>query len=222
MASIGGNFGFESSKSGSTGTSTQQGNSTSRRVFSQEAMDKIMQDMLASEQGLAALAQGENVSGAAGSTMKTQLTQDLLAKVAGELASLTAETVTTQEQTAKQEQQQTQSKKSGGLKTVICTELVRQGKLDRELYDAGTEHFYSLNPRVVIGYHMWARHMVPKMQTSERLSNFFLPIARARYMHITKRRKNLVGALTCILGHPVCYALSFLAKGKYYANSFDL
>ena len=54
---------------------SNKGTQTSQKKLDQAAIDKIISDVLGSDQGLAALAQGENVSGAFGTTVKTQLGQ---------------------------------------------------------------------------------------------------------------------------------------------------
>jgi hypothetical protein len=135
---------------------------------------------------------------------------DRLKPTAGELAKLTAETVTN-----KQETTQTASKqKSGGVKTVICTELARQGLLDLDLYDAGTPHFLSLPEQTVRGYRVWANKVVPLMRKSPRLSKMLAPIAHARYTHVTGKKKNLIGWITVHVCEPLCYFIGAFVPNK--------
>lgn len=191
---------------------SQNSTSSTRRNVSQEGIDKIMKDILGSDQGLASLASGENLSGGSGSTTKTQLSQDLVTKLAGELALINAETITSSSSEGKTLTDKIGTGASGsygGKGTVICTELVRQGLLDKELYEAGTSHFLSLPHRTVTGYQCWAKKVVPIMQRSRKLSEALVPIAVARYNHITGRNRNAIGLLTVCIAQPVCYAIGY-------------
>lgn len=204
-------FGADASKTAMTESGTQ----TSRTVIDQSAVNKIMQDVLGSDQGLASLASGENVAGLTGTSVKTMLASELVTNLVGEIAKLTATNVTEFDK-----RNDTSTKKaSGGLKTVICTELERQGKLDTTLYLAGTDHFLALSPTTVRGYRVWANKVVPHMQRSERLSNALVPIVRARYEHVTGRKPNLLGALTVYIGQPICYLIGlFVPQEAQYAH----
>ena len=198
------NFGLDSLLPSSTSTSQTgnvSGTQKQQRVLSQEGTYKIIADVLGGDVGLSALAQGENVSGLSGTSIKTMLAQDLVAKLVGEIANITAPIITTTDQTTT-----TQAKSKKGL-SVICTELREQGKLSEELYEAGTAHFLRMSPSTVRGYRVWADKVVPLMKKSERLSNSLLPIAVARYEHITGRRKNLLGAATVYIGQPICWVI---------------
>ena len=96
---------------------SKAGTTTSQRKISQEGIDKLIYDVLSSDRGLASLAQGENSSGGFGSSTKQMMSQDLVTKLVGELANVTAENVTTTTGT----ETQRNKKKSP---TVICTELM--------------------------------------------------------------------------------------------------
>lgn len=101
---------------------------------------------------------------------------------------------------------------------VICTELHRQGLMNRADYLQGArfagEHLTVQHYR---GYHAWALPVVRHMRRSKRATAFWRALASARADHIaylngdTTRRKRL-GALLCTIGHPVCYALGGLVK----------
>jgi hypothetical protein len=206
------NYGSNSSRS--RGSATE----VTRRNVSQEGIDKIMRDILGSEDGLASLAVGENISGGSASTTKTQLSQDLVTKLAGELALINAETITTKSSEGYQKDRSFQTGAKGGYEgqgTVICTELVRQQLLDKELYDAGTAHFQSLPSRTIRGYQCWAKRVVPLMKNSPKLSKALLPIAKARYLHITNRKHNLVGFLTVWIAQPLCYVIGYTLEILY-------
>ena len=211
-----------STSGSSSGNSTGKSKSTQQRSISAEAMNKIMSDMLGSEQGLASLATGESASGGFGSTGRTQLTQDFLVKVAGELASLTAATVT--EQDTKQQQEAKQSSKSK--KTVICTELLEQGMFPAELYNhpVALAHFLSLEQETIEGYHAWAMKVVRWMKKSPLLCSIIRPIVLARYLQIIYGQRSILGSLTIYLGQPICYLIgSFLralTKEPNHGNTY--
>lgn len=196
----------------SSGNVTGKTKTTQQRVLSAEAMNKIMSDILGSEQGLASLATGENVSGSFGSTGRTQLTQDFLTKVAGELAVLTAPTVTEADTT--QVQQSTQQQTSKSKRTVICTELVEQGMFPLELYNhpVALAHFINLDQRIVEGYHAWAIRVVSWMKKSPRLCRILRPIVLARYLQIIYGQSSILGSLTIYVGQPICYLIGAVLR----------
>ena len=190
--------------SNSTQTTTTSGTSSQQVVLDEAGFNKIIYDILSSDQGLASLATGENLSGGYGSSTKAQLSQDLVIKAAGELAKITAPTV-------KEEQSKSKSKKK---LSVICTELMHQGKLSEELYAAGHEHFLSLQPETIAGYRIWADKVVPIMQRSPMLSNFLAPVAVARYEMIVNKKFSLLGAATIYIGQPICFFIGTFLRNK--------
>lgn len=189
------------------GSKTGLSSTVSGKRISQEGYDKIIYDVLSSDQGLAALAQGENTSGGFGATSKGLMAQDLTAKLAGQLALMQAEEYS---DTISKETTKNTKASASAKNTVICTELARQGKLDSTLYILGTPHFLKLSPITVSGYHWWATKLVPLMQKSERLSNFFLPTAVARYNYIVHGKKSFLGCATVFIGEPLCYVLGVI------------
>lgn len=196
LGKIGLTGGFGTSSQSSSGTETRQ------KMLSQEGIDKIIYDIMSSDQGLSALATAENASGGYGSSSKTLLAQDLIAKIAGEIANITAPEVTTSKQKT--------SGKSAKVGTVICTSLMINGYLDKELYAAGTPYYHQLNSRVLAGYHRWAFYVVELQTKYQWLNKILAPIAISRYETITKRRFGILGALTVYVGEPLCWLISFL------------
>lgn len=208
------------------------GTKKSKVNLSQEGMNKIIYDILSSDQGLAALATGEGQSGGFGSTTKALLAQDLVVKIAGELGKLTAETVQTGDETKTTKEGRALSKigdfgdkynffndSSGGVdsatdNTVICTELMRQGLLDEDLYyhPAARIHFLELPEETVRGYHLWAKPCVQPLSRSRWLSNLILPIVRSRYQMITTGKFKFLGAVTIYIGQPICYAIGAILR----------
>lgn len=203
------------------------GTTTKRRDLSPEAMNQLIYQVLSSDAGLAALSQGENMSGGHSSTTKALLAQDLTTKIAGELAALTAPEITSNEDVKTTKEGRAVSKigdfgdkynffndKSGGTdsvgsKTVICTELNRQGLLSDELYHhpKALEHFEELPAETVRGYHSWAERTITTLASSPRLSRCILPIAVGRYKMITTGQWNLLGWITIAIAQPICWLI---------------
>ena len=193
-----------------TTTTAKSGTSSTQRVFNQEAIDKLIYDVLASDQGLASLAAGENLSGGFNSSAKTLQTQDFLTKLIGELAVASAPTLTESQESSTQ----TSKKKA----TVICTELARQGLLDPDLYEAGGPASKQISYTTWVGYHSWAVHVVERMKNSPRLCKFLLPIVESRYRYLTGAPgTHTLGRLSVHIGHPVCFLIGTVInwKGPY-------
>ncbi len=94
--------GLETLFGSSTSTNQNQtvkGTATESLDISQEGVDKIIQDILSSEQGLAAIFGAENTAGIFNSSVSAQASGDLLSKLAGEIAKLTAKKTTATDST---------------------------------------------------------------------------------------------------------------------------
>ena len=74
-----------------TDHSTVIGQSTDRLKISQQAIDKIIADVLGGADGLASRFQGEQTAGIYSSSVAAQAAGDLTANLVGEIAKLTAE-----------------------------------------------------------------------------------------------------------------------------------
>ena len=210
---VSGGIGSESTKASEQQNFTQ----STKKVLSQDAINKLIYDVASADQGFASLATGENLAGGYASSTKALLAQDFMTKLIGELANVTAETVTAGEST----KQSSSTKKSGGLKTVICTELHRQGLLSPQLYNhpKAYEHFRNLHPYTIAGYHMWGMGVAERMRTSTSLSLAMLPVAHQRYLMVTTGKFNFIGAATIYIGQPICFVLGFLANlGAKYGH----
>ena len=215
----------------------RNGTQTTQKVLSQDAVNKLIYDVLSSDQGLAALSSGENISGGFKSSSKGLLAQDLITKIVGELATITAPTVVTNQDIKSTKEgrfvdkvgdktdatfswdsntgPKEQSKDVLG-NTVICTELNRQGLLEDSLYEhpAANSHFCSLHPAVIRGYHSWAIGVATYLASSPRLSRWITPIARSRYKMITTGEFHFLGAITIYLAQPVCFLIGKLLGEK--------
>jgi len=110
----------------------------------------------------------------------------------------------------------------GGSSRVICTELYKQGKLDRELYRMDVVYTAKyLSPITVRGYHYWAVPMVVKMRSSTLLTNVFeyLTIARAKEIaHIVKpqeyKKRSVLGYIIKNVGEAICYSIGLFTDQK--------
>lgn len=81
---------------GNTSTTTNSGRvDTSQVMLTEKAVDRLISQMMESNQGLAAVSSGKNAAGGYNSTAQTLLTNDLLTRVAGEVAVRGAKTVNT-------------------------------------------------------------------------------------------------------------------------------
>lgn len=188
----------------------QGGTQITRKNLSEEAINKLIYDALSSDQGLAALASGENLAGGSKSSSKTLLAQDMMTKLIGELASVTAET----EQTMKEEKTTKEgrflNKFADDTGTVICTELRRQGLLSSELYESVGAPWKQVPYYTWRGYHIWASRVVPLMQKSPLLCKVLLPIIRSRYELLAGSKDFCFwGRVTQIFEAP-CYFLGFI------------
>jgi hypothetical protein len=89
---------------------------------------------------------------------------------------------------------------------------MENGLLDSELYYAGTNHFNSLRPETVRGYHIWAVPVVQLMKRYPRLNKLLAPIARARYEFIVNKKFSLIGASTVYIAQPVCFVIGLFVS----------
>ena len=86
---------------GST-TSTAKGESSKKLELDEEAISKIIQDVLGGAEGLASIFGGEQASGLFNSSVSAQASGDIASKLVGELAKLTAKEVSSDSQSGEQ------------------------------------------------------------------------------------------------------------------------
>lgn len=98
----------------------------------------------------------------------------------------------------------------GGMGTVICTELYRQGIMSDELYAKEVEFGKTVDPIVMLGYIFLATPIVKIMQKSKLCTTLcsYPAMAWARDM---AGEENIVGSLLFMFGVPLCY---FVGKLK--------
>ena len=89
------------SNQGST-TSTAKGESSKQLELDEEAISKIIQDVLGGAEGLASIFGGEQASGLFNSSVSAQASGDIASKLVGELAKLTAKEVSSDSQSGEQ------------------------------------------------------------------------------------------------------------------------
>lgn len=117
--------GKSKSQATSLTTSTQESltSGTEQLILDPAAITRIIEEVLSGPEGLASIFAGENIAGIFNSTVAAQAAGNLTAKLVGELAKLTGETVTggtavtTAEQLVEQQQQsQTETTEKGLIK----------------------------------------------------------------------------------------------------------
>jgi len=177
---------------------------TTQKNLSQEAIDKMIYDVLSGDGGLAALGSGENLVGGSKSSSKTLLAQDMMAKIIGELAKVTAPETTTFDEVKTTKEGRLMSRFGDYADTVICTELNRLGFLSDELYQAGGPPSRQVSYYTWAGYYAWAKHVVPHISKNPVLCKVLLYIVVARYQHILGLRFSFVGICTTSVGHLIC------------------
>ncbi len=109
----------------------------------------------------------------------------------------------------------------GSKPSVICTELLRQGRVSKELYEL--EHKYEWPWATYWGYRIWADKVVEGMQKSRALSLVVAILGRAFLTEVahrvdSARRGSLLGKLIFLVGVPICNRL-FWMKVRLYRKA---
>lgn len=118
-------IGFGAEKKRESGSAVREVTASSRRVqreklnIEENAIEKIIQDILSEAGGLASIFQGEQTAGIFDSSVSAQAAGDLASKLAGEIAKLTAEREITEEKTA----EELSTEKTRGKSTGISGEI---------------------------------------------------------------------------------------------------
>lgn len=121
-------FGSSTDISGTGATKgTTKGTQTEQLNVDQQAITKIINDILGGPQGLASIFSDQNVSGLYGSTVSKQAAGDLVSKLAGEIAKLTAKKTTTTDQATNQSTTQNQTQDKGGALSGIGSTIESAG-----------------------------------------------------------------------------------------------
>lgn len=179
---------FDTVRASAQETTTQKGKKVSQVNLSAEGFNDLLKQVIGTDKGL------EKFIGS-GTPAADIFTKALAQHAGGQYNILTAPVIS--EATS-----QTKSKRS-----VICSELVRQGQLHPIIYLAGADHFAAMPERTVNGYYSWGVPAVKLMQASKVLTAIAAYIARSRYLYIITKEFNLVGWFTVKVGEPFCYMI---------------
>lgn len=117
------------SSSGGTGTSSGETTSSERLILQEEAIKKIIEDVLGGADGLASIFSGEQTSGIFDSSVAAQASGDLAAKLVGEIAKLTGEKVTSGTSVQQQKQEQESGGILGGIGDAVSSGFKSIGKV---------------------------------------------------------------------------------------------
>ncbi|MDA7492340.1 hypothetical protein N8445_00075 [bacterium] len=112
---------------------------------------------------------------------------------------------------------------------IICNELYRQGYLPEELWDADERYgeiMFDINPRLVIGYQMWARKVVKLMQKSSLLGRLGYIIFKPWTEYMGYRmgmdiKPTIIGRLTNWIGVRVSYTVFDLYGGQQLLDKYN-
>lgn len=105
----------------------------------------------------------------------------------------------------------------GGGGRVICTELMRQGLLDKIIWRADLAFTLKhLSSTTVRGYHLWAIPYVRLMRRSPMAQRFIRPLATWRAEELAFQmgvlpKSNWKGKLLRWIGEPICFAIGVCA-----------
>jgi hypothetical protein len=123
------------------------------------------------------------------------------------LANANAQTATAQTALIKSNDAQTKKKK------IICNELYNQGYLPQHIWNADEiygEMMYEKDPRLVLGYMMWARNVVKYMKAKPQNTKWIYMMVKPWTEHMayevgTLPKDNWIGKLIHNVGKQYCY-----------------
>jgi hypothetical protein len=123
------------------------------------------------------------------------------------LANANAQTSTAQTALIKSNDAQTKKKK------IICNELYNQGYLPQHIWNADEiygEMMYEKDPRLVLGYMMWARNVVKYMKAKPQNTKWIYMMVKPWTEHMayevgTLPKDNWIGKLIHTVGKQYCY-----------------
>ena len=117
----------------------------------------------------------------------------------------------------------------GGGSKIICNELYRQGFLSEEMWDADErygEMMFEKDPKLVIGYQMWARSVVKFMKKNPKNTKmaYWLFKPWTEYMGYKMgvvKKPTLRGRFTNWIGSQFSYAVFNLFNGKRLLDKYN-
>ncbi len=103
-------------------------------------------------------------------------------------------------------------------KKVICVELFKQGLMEESVFladEAFGEKLYMEDPRVIRGYHLWAKPVVILMRKSKFFTHLINLLAKPwsyemAYTMGKRKKGNAVGKILMFVGIPFCGILGYL------------
>lgn len=104
--------------------------------------------------------------------------------------------------------------------TVICTELLRQGMFDPDLYDEECRALFKVRDMAIRGYHVWAVPYVRLMRRSKTATIIARPFAVRWAEHITGRRKTVTGWLMRNIGEGICALVGLCMTPRDYRSLY--
>jgi len=95
---------------------------------------------------------------------------------------------------------------TGGMGTVICSELYRQGVMPKHIYALDVVYGHSLYviyPEVTVGYHLWAKPLVKVMKKSKLVTKL-VSIPAMAWARNMAGDYNFFGSVISMIGEPIC------------------
>lgn len=210
---------------------TSKGTQVIEEEVSQEKATALLKQLLEGVNGLAAVSSGQNIAGGYDSTTQQMLTNDLLSRSTAQVAALGSKKTVQQEQTTHNKQVDTFEKDAPIERDwIICTELYKQGRIDKKHFVVGYRVFAGYDEQTKRGYHFWARSWVAhlKAHPTSRRSKLMEVIFSLRAEHmaaiagVAGARKTKRGAVIEAIGRPACKAIGFFISRNYSAEQLHI
>ena len=117
----------------------------------------------------------------------------------------------------------------GGGNKIICNELYRQGYLSEKLWDADERYgdmMFVKDPKMIIGYQMWARKVVKYMRVKPEHTKYLYRILKpwTEYMGYEMgviNKQNYIGKITHNIAKYASYLVFNLGGGKRLLNLYN-
>jgi hypothetical protein len=177
---------FDTVRAAARSSTSTSGQKVTQNMLTGENFLDIIKKTVGTDQGLSKMLEGD-----ASGVFKKALAE----RSAGQYSLITAKHMVA-------DQSSETSKRS-----VVCSELVKQGRLSPFVYALGYDNFSKLSPYTVSGYYLWGNWAAKKVSQSTVLAEIAGYFARSRYLYILSGRFNLAGWFTVKVGQPVCNAL---------------
>jgi len=144
------------------------------------------------------------------STLTNQLTDALQSMFSGSRTDNYTNTTQTQQQ-----QQQTQSSGNSGGASIVCTELMKQGKLSKADWKISMRHFMKYREDGRDAYYLWATPLVKELRS--RPNSIFSSII----CWIFNRRANYIAGRNCTSGYIIAWLMWLLCAAIVYVRKLN-